>query len=199
MILSNIMSTYVGRKLLHCHVVRYVYIILWSWLYVVWRGSVQCYADKQFAVLVFKIRGYFLYWFVTGILVYCEFSNYGVTSESFWIWYMVIFVTDIVEFVCCLRIINAERFGGGIWIRFLRRNWSFVKCHLRRLRVVNQTWARRVAEDSYCGTKRTVTKENLAESFRVTQRLAVWCCANSDSLSPETLVRTYQTTRRHNT
>jgi len=86
---------------------------------------------------------------------------------------MVIFVTDIVDFVCCLRIINSKRFGGGIWLRFLKRNWSFVKCHLRRVRVINQTLARRVAEDNCCGTKRTVTKDNLAESFGVTQSLVV--------------------------
>jgi hypothetical protein len=85
---------------------------------------------------------------------------------------MVIFVTDIVVFVWCLKILKSRRFGGGIWLRFLRRNWSFVKCHLRRVKVVSRTWARRVAEDNYCGTKRTVTKDNLAESFRVTQRLA---------------------------
>lgn len=107
---------------------------------------------------------------------------------------MIIFVTDIVVFVCCLRMINSKRFGGGIWLRFLRKNWSFVKCHLRRVRVVNQTWARRVAEDNYCGMKRTATKDNMAESFRVTQRLAVWCCANLNSLSPK---RWYWPTRLH--
>jgi hypothetical protein len=86
---------------------------------------------------------------------------------------MVIFVTDIVDFVCCLRIINSKLFDGGIWLRFLKRNWSFVNYHLRRVMVINQTWARRVAEDNFCGTNRTVTKDSWAESFGVTQRLPV--------------------------
>jgi hypothetical protein len=87
-------------------------------------------------------------------------------------------MTDIVDIICCLMIINSKHVGGGIWLRFRSKNESFVKCQLRRIGVVDQTWVRQVAEDNYtyCGTKRTVTKGVLTESFRVTQRLAVWCC-----------------------